>query len=112
MKAEEYMPGLGIRDLCRCCQCYEAVLRTLSGDRMPILISSAPISDEVGQVTGIVNVLRDISRGKELARMKSEIIQSVSYEFRKALLAIIRMIKKMLEGDVGERIPRVNIFQR
>jgi two-component system phosphate regulon sensor histidine kinase PhoR len=81
----------------------EAVLRTPLGDRMPILISSAPISDEVGQVAGVVNVLRDISREKELDRMKSEIIRSVSYEFRKALLAIIRMIKKMLEGDVDER---------
>jgi signal transduction histidine kinase len=79
---------------------------------MPILINSAPTSDEVGQVIGIVNVLRDISRGKELAGMKSEIIRSVSYEFRKVLLAIIGMIKKMLEGDVDERIPRVNVFQR
>jgi signal transduction histidine kinase len=78
---------------------------------MPILISSAPISYEVGQVTCVVNVLRDISKGNELARMKSEILRPVSYEFRKALFAIVRMIKKMLERDVAERI-RENIFQQ
>jgi PAS domain S-box-containing protein len=80
----------------------EAVLTTTFGDRMPILISSAPISDGGGEVTGVVNVLRDISREKEVDRMKSEIIRSVSHEFRTPLSAIVGMTEMMLEGDVDE----------
>jgi PAS domain S-box-containing protein len=80
----------------------EAVLKTRFGNRMPILISSAPISDGGGQVTGVVNVLRDISREKEVDRMKSEIIRSVSHEFRTPLSAIVGMTEMMLEGDVDE----------
>jgi PAS domain S-box-containing protein len=80
----------------------EAVLTTPFGDRMAILISSAPISDGGGQVTGVVNVLRDVSREKEVDRMKSEIIRSVSHEFKAPLSAIVGMTEMMLEGDVDE----------
>jgi PAS domain S-box-containing protein len=80
----------------------EAVLTSSFGKRTPVLISSTPISDAAGQVKGIVNVLRDISREKEVDRMKTEIIRSVSHEFRTPLSAIVGMTEMILEGDVDE----------
>jgi PAS domain S-box-containing protein len=80
----------------------EAVLKSRFGRSMPVVINSAPISNGGGQVTGVVNVLRDISREKEVDRMKSEIIRSVSHEFRTPLSAIVGMTEMMLEGDVEE----------
>ena len=80
----------------------EAVLVSPFGSRMSILISSTPINDSGGRVTGVVNVLRDISREKEVDRMKTEIIRSVSHEFRTPLSAIVGMAEMMLEGDVEE----------
>jgi PAS domain S-box-containing protein len=78
----------------------EAVLTTASGGRMAVLISSAPVLDTDGAVTGVVNLMRDVSREKEIDRMKSEIIRSVSHEFRTPLSAIVGMTEMILEGDI------------
>jgi PAS domain S-box-containing protein len=80
----------------------EAALITPFGERTAVLISSTPISDAGGQVTGVVNVVRDIGREKEVDRMKTEIIRSVSHEFRTPLSAIVGMTEMMLDGDVDE----------
>ncbi len=80
----------------------EAALVSPFGRRIAMLINSAPINDAGGRVTGVVNVLRDVSREKEVDRMKTEIIRSVSHEFRTPLSAILGMAEMMLEGDVEE----------
>jgi PAS domain S-box-containing protein len=78
----------------------EAVLLNISGAEIPVLISSAPILDSEGSVTGVVNILRDISREKEIDRMKTEIIKSVSHEFRTPLSAIVGMTEMIINRDV------------
>jgi hypothetical protein len=45
MKAEEYMPGLGIRDVRRCCQCYgkySCSRRCLSGPCEQVFFVGGP----------------------------------------------------------------------
>jgi len=53
-------------------------------------------------VTGIVNLIRDVSREKELDRMKTELVRSVSHEFRTPLSAIVGMTEMLLQGEVEE----------
>jgi signal transduction histidine kinase len=53
-------------------------------------------------VTGVVNLIRDVSREKEIDRMKTEIIRSVSHEFRTPLSAIVGMTEMILEGDIDD----------
>ncbi len=48
----------------------EAVLSTVSGGKISVLINSAPVFDADGGVSGVVNVIRDVSREKEIDRMK------------------------------------------
>jgi PAS domain S-box-containing protein len=56
----------------------EAVLSTAFGGKTSVLIHSAPVLDTNGEVTGVVNLIRDVSQEKEIDRMKTEIIRSVS----------------------------------
>jgi PAS domain S-box-containing protein len=80
----------------------EADLATTYGNIVPVLISSAPIQSMDGEVTGVVNLLRNISREKEIDRMKTEIIRSVSHEFRTPLSAIVGMTEMLLNRDIAE----------
>ena len=82
-----------------------AVVTTLYGSRLPVTITSSPILDRSSAVTGIVNLVRDVSREKELDRMKTELIRSVSHEFRTPLSAIVGMTEMLLHGDVeGDKV--------
>jgi len=80
----------------------EAVMSTISGGKISVLIDSAPVFDADGGVTGVVNLVRDVSREKEIDRMKTEIIRSVSHEFRTPLSAIVGMTEMILEGDIDD----------
>ncbi|MCX7793261.1 MAG: PAS domain S-box protein [Thermodesulfovibrionales bacterium] len=75
------------------------------GRRFILQISCLPLREPVtGNITGAVQVFRDVTGQKELDRIKTEIIRSVSHEFRTPLTAIIGMSEMILNGDVsGER---------
>lgn len=81
----------------------QTFLTGIFGGKKAVLISAAPVRDAEGNVTGVVNLLRDISREKEIDRMKTEIIRSVSHEFRTPLSAIVGMTEMILEEDIDEQ---------
>ncbi len=80
----------------------EGLLLTAHGRRMSVLINSDPVFDANGNITGAVNLLRDISREKEIDRMKTELIRSVSHEFRTPLSAIVGMTEMIIDGDLKD----------
>jgi len=82
----------------------ESSLTSPEGRRTSVMISSSPIFGAEGRVTGVVNLVRDISREKEIDRMKTEIIKSVSHELRTPLSAIVGMTEMILSGDVEDAL--------
>lgn len=64
--------------------------------------SSAVIEDENGQTVGMVTVLNDITKQKELDAMKSQFLSNVTHELRNPIGAIKQSISVILEGTAGE----------
>jgi PAS domain S-box-containing protein len=69
----------------------EAWLVTKSGDRLPVSLSAAPVTDEHGRTTGIVLVARDIRDLRELLTARDQEIarrESAEAELRTAKASI------------------------
>ncbi|MBN2137466.1 MAG: PAS domain S-box protein [Sedimentisphaerales bacterium] len=64
------------------------VLLAMDGSERPISTKAAPIIGADGAITGIVIVFRDVSREREIERLKQDFISSVSHELRTPLTSI------------------------
>jgi PAS domain S-box-containing protein len=65
------------------------------------LVSVFPMLDEQGEVRGAVHIAHDITRQKQMERLKDEMISSVSHEMRTPLTAILGFIEFMLEQKLS-----------
>lgn len=64
--------------------------------------SSAIIENENGQSIGMVSVLSDITKQKELEQLKSNFISNITHELRTPLVAIDKSIALILSKNAGE----------
>jgi PAS domain S-box-containing protein len=65
-------------------------------------IYSARVENKAQGYLGQLLVFRDVTREKEVERMKSEFVSLVSHEFRTPLTSIRGYTEMMLDGDTGE----------
>ena len=64
--------------------------------------SSAVIEDESGQTVGMVSVLSDITKQKELDQLKSNFVSNITHELRTPLVAVQKSIALILARNVGQ----------
>lgn len=65
-------------------------------------VYSTPVLDNDGQTIGRLYAFRDVTREREVDRMKSEFVSLVSHELRTPLTSIKGYVDLLLEGEVGE----------
>jgi PAS domain S-box-containing protein len=102
----------------------ELLIRRADGSELPILSNSAPILDGHGRPAGAVEVFQDISRLKEIDRLKDDFINTVSHELRTptttirgGALTLLRRgdtldqtTKRQLLRDMSEEAERLHIL--
>ena len=64
--------------------------------------STAVVENENGQTVGMVLVLSDITRQREIEQLKSNFVSNVSHELRTPLVAIDKSISLILNKEAGE----------
>ena len=64
--------------------------------------SSAVIEDADGKTVGMVSVLSDITKQRELDELKANFVASVTHELRTPLVAMDKSIALILNKDAGE----------
>ena len=79
---------------------HEIEIHHPDGRVYPIIASGAPLKNELGHVTGAVVAFQDISRLREVDRMKEEFVSIVSHELRTPLTSIRGSIQ-LVVGEPG-----------
>lgn len=71
------------------------------GNRVPVFITAAPIFNEEGQVAGSILVFRDITKEKEIERMKEEFLATITHDLKSPLASIMGYAELMLNPKLG-----------
>lgn len=77
------------------------MLRRMNGDTMPILHTTSPILNNTKEIIGVVVILKDITKERELEKLKDEFVSLASHELRTPMTAIKGLISMIMEGDYG-----------
>lgn len=64
--------------------------------------SNAVIQDQSGQTVGMVSVLSDITKQRELDRLKADFVSSVTHELRTPLVAMQHSLQVTLDESTGQ----------
>ncbi len=67
--------------------------------------STAVIENEAGQTMGMVSVLTDVTKQKELEEMKNKFVSNVTHELRTPLAAIKESVNLFLDNLIGNMTP-------
>lgn len=82
----------------------EDAYRTADGRLVPVEVSASPMVED-STVRGIVVVFRDVTRRREVDRMKNEFVSLVTHELKTPLTAIRGSLGLLAGGALGQMAP-------
>jgi two-component system phosphate regulon sensor histidine kinase PhoR len=83
------------------------------GDRRHRLFSAtlSCVMTPEGKVSGVVAVLHDVTREKEISQMKTDFVSNVSHELRTPLSSIKAYVEMLLDGEVTDEKNRREFYE-
>jgi len=78
------------------------ILIRKNGSRVAVADSASPLKDRFGQMSGCVVVFRDVTKEREIDKMKTEFVSLASHQLRTPLSAIKWFLEMLLNGDAGK----------
>ena len=83
---------------------YDITLPALKGTPHRILqVHSSPVLDHRGTQTGMVSVLRDVTRERALEQIKTEFISTAAHELTSPLTSILGYSELLLDRELSDR---------
>lgn len=79
----------------------EIELNSQENTKKILRASSAVVEDENGKTVGMVSVLSDITKQRELDKLKSDFISNVTHELRTPLIATQKAVTLLLTKSLG-----------
>jgi PAS domain S-box-containing protein len=79
-----------------------SLLVTKKKAEIPFAASAAPLINEEGHVTGCVVVFRDVTKDREIDKMKTEFCSIASHQLKTPLTGIKWMTELLLRGGLNE----------
>lgn len=80
---------------------------TKYSQKIPVTQSATLITDRTGRNYGVIVVLRNITRERQLDKLKDEFVSIASHELRTPMTAIKGLISMIFEGDYGTIDPQM-----
>lgn len=74
---------------------------TRTGEKIPVFITSAPITDESGAITGSILVFRDITKEKEIEQVKEDFLATITHDLKSPLASIMGYTELLRNPRVG-----------
>ncbi|MFH1565091.1 MAG: ATP-binding protein [bacterium] len=78
------------------------LISEVSIDGKVIRIICAPLFDEKEGRTGYIKILHDITRDKEIDKIKSDFIRTAAHKLRTPLSAVKWILQMLIDGDLGK----------
>ena len=73
----------------------------VGGRAVPVLSSAAPLKNGAGDLVGSVEIIRDISKLKELEQEKEDFVSMLSHDLKSPITAVVGSIDLVREGKLG-----------
>ncbi|GAW68315.1 histidine kinase [Geoanaerobacter pelophilus] len=77
----------------------------IGGQLVPVLSSAAPLYNGAGELTGSVEIIRDISKLKELEQEKEDFVSMLSHDLKSPITAVVGSIDLVREAKLGPVTP-------
>ena len=82
--------------------CLDVAYTMLAGSAdIPVLSSAAPLRNGAGELVGSVEIIRDISKLKELEQEKEDFVSMLSHDLKSPITAVVGSIDLVREAKLG-----------
>jgi two-component system, OmpR family, phosphate regulon sensor histidine kinase PhoR len=89
----------------------EHTVKSADGDDKTFKITLSCVADKTEHPAGVVAVLHDMTKEKEVAEMKNDFVSNVSHELRTPLASIKAYIEMLIDGEADDEKTKGEFYE-